>query len=62
MAWHRYYHGKILLANKQPRVSFVKYLGHLLVVLMQLVMLTVEIPTMHPVRWLCTTPIPEWAQ
>ena len=36
--------------------------NHLLVFPMQLVALTVEITTMHPVRWLCSTPVPEWAQ
>ena len=29
---------------------------------MQLVVLTVEIPAMHPVWWLCCTTVPEWAQ
>ena len=37
-------------------------LSHLLVVPMQLVLLSVEIPPMHPVRWLCSTAVPEWAQ
>ena len=36
--------------------------NHLLVFPMQLVAFTVEIPPMHPVRWLCSTAVPEWAQ
>ena len=39
-----------------------KYLNHLLVVPLQLVMLTVEFQAMHPVRWLWSTAVPEWAQ
>ena len=61
--WHKLFCiMKVIFFSKHPTNFLCKCLSHLLVVPMQLVVLTVEIPTMHPVKWLCSTPVPKWTR